>query len=128
MAQPKKDKLRPVLLLVINDAAASERLTRMLRRGFPGCVVRAAETPEAAVAAARDGSTDCAIIGADPPSLSGIELCRTLKADPGTDMFPILLVTDRDTDARTRVLGLEAGADDFLRARRSRWRCWRRCA
>jgi len=114
MAPPKKDKLRPVLLLVINDTAAAERLTRMLRRGFPGCIVRGADTPEAAAVAARGGDTDCAIIGADPPGLSGIELCRRLKADPDTDAFPILLVTDRDTDARTRVLGLEAGADDFL--------------
>ena len=45
------------------------------------------------------------------PQLSGIELCRRLRAAGFT--VPVLLLTARDATA-DRVEGLEAGADDYL--------------
>jgi signal transduction histidine kinase/ActR/RegA family two-component response regulator len=49
------------------------------------------------------------------PTVSGIELCRRLKAQSGpTGPFPIVLVTAYDSDAALRASGLDAGAEDFL--------------
>ncbi|AFY75099.1 response regulator with CheY-like receiver domain and winged-helix DNA-binding domain [Synechococcus sp. PCC 7502] len=45
------------------------------------------------------------------PGLSGVEICRRLRAT-GHKM-PILIVTARD-DIRDRVVGLDAGADDYV--------------
>jgi len=47
------------------------------------------------------------------PDLSGIELCRRMRADPELAEIGVLMLTAR-TDEFDRVLGLEAGADDYV--------------
>jgi class 3 adenylate cyclase len=47
------------------------------------------------------------------PGISGFDLCERLKADDATALIPIILVTTLE-DSRSRVRGIEAGADDFL--------------
>src|SRR6201995_5016219 len=44
------------------------------------------------------------------PGLSGVEVCRELRAESDV---PILMLTARDAEA-DRVLGLELGADDYV--------------
>jgi putative two-component system response regulator len=47
------------------------------------------------------------------PGITGIELCRQLKADPLTHLIPVVLLTaERELDSR--VAGLAAGADDYF--------------
>ncbi len=110
----RKERLLPVLLLVDDKRANLEALAAVLQAEMPGCRVLATSSPEKAFVLAADGSLDCAVIDLNMPEISGIDLCRRLKADPRTDYFPILLTTDGSTDSRTRVAGLEAGADDLL--------------
>jgi putative two-component system response regulator len=56
---------------------------------------------------------DLVLLDVVMPTLSGLEVCRRLKASPGTRLLPIILVTG--LDARPdRLAGIEAGADDFL--------------
>jgi diguanylate cyclase (GGDEF)-like protein/PAS domain S-box-containing protein len=50
------------------------------------------------------------------PHLSGIELCRLLRADPSFCATRILLVSALRVDDASAVEGLEAGADDYLEA------------
>jgi two-component system phosphate regulon response regulator PhoB len=47
------------------------------------------------------------------PDVSGMDVCRLLRADPATRELPILMLTARDTES-DRVQGLELGADDYL--------------
>lgn len=47
------------------------------------------------------------------PNTSGIELARRLKRDPGTADLPIIMLTAK-TDEDNKVVGLEAGADDYI--------------
>src|SRR4029077_3533868 len=47
------------------------------------------------------------------PKLDGFQVCRQLKADPKTAPIPILMVTSL-ADRRERLMGIEAGANDFL--------------
>lgn len=47
------------------------------------------------------------------PGTSGIELARRLRADVRTRNVPIIMLTARG-DERDKVLGLEAGADDYM--------------
>jgi putative two-component system response regulator len=47
------------------------------------------------------------------PGITGIELCRQLKADQSTHLIPVVLLTAQG-ELDTRVAGLEAGADDYF--------------
>ena len=47
------------------------------------------------------------------PDVSGIEICRKLKSDPGTRDVPIVMVTAKG-DEVDRVVGFELGADDYV--------------
>jgi putative two-component system response regulator len=75
------------------------------------------------VLTARDGLEALPIIRIDRPDVvitdlmmprqDGLELCRAIKADPTTRLVPVILLTGLD-GAAERLLGLEAGADDFI--------------
>jgi len=47
------------------------------------------------------------------PRLDGFEVCRLLKANPKTAHIPILIVTAL-SDRKERLMGIQAGANDFL--------------
>lgn len=47
------------------------------------------------------------------PGMDGFEVCRRVKANPAVAHIPIIMVTALD-QPKDRVMGLEAGADDFL--------------
>jgi two-component system phosphate regulon response regulator PhoB len=47
------------------------------------------------------------------PGLSGIELCRRLRARPETRALPIIMLTARGEESE-RVRGLSTGADDYI--------------
>ena len=72
---------------------------------------------------AADGREALAAVAAQPPDLilldlmlpdvSGIEVCRTLKSDPGTRDVPVVMVTAKGEEI-DRVVGFELGADDYV--------------
>lgn len=64
-----------------------------------------------ALEAARRPYVDAVVLDLMIPGMSGIEVCRTLRAEGNT--VPILMLTARGT-VPERVSGLEAGADDYL--------------
>ncbi|MBP0587983.1 response regulator, partial [Mycobacterium tuberculosis] len=47
------------------------------------------------------------------PGLSGIELCRRLRARRETEILPIIMLTARGEESE-RVRGLATGADDYM--------------
>ncbi len=47
------------------------------------------------------------------PGLSGIELCRRLRARPETERLPVIMLTARGEESE-RVRGLATGADDYV--------------
>src|SRR4051795_10000486 len=47
------------------------------------------------------------------PGMSGIELCRRLRARPATERLPIIMLTARGEE-NERVRGLATGADDYI--------------
>src|SRR5256885_4262916 len=61
----------------------------------------------------REGAPDLAVLDWMLPGLSGIELCRRLRARPGTKALPIIMLTARGEE-NERVRGLPAGAGDYI--------------
>ncbi len=47
------------------------------------------------------------------PGLNGLEVCKTLKANPRTQHIPIVMLTAKGEEADV-VTGLELGADDYV--------------
>jgi len=107
-------RLLPVFLLADDRPTLLNRLAETLRSSFPGARFLLARDSEATLDLARKEQPDCAIIAIYMGGAEGIALCRRIKTAPDIDPFPILLITGRDTDAETRIAGLEAGADDIL--------------
>ena len=60
---------------------------------------------------AQSGNYDIIILDLMLPNLSGIEICRRLRAE-GIDT-PIIMLTAKD-DVSDKVTGLDVGADDYL--------------
>ena len=60
---------------------------------------------------ARESTPDLAILDWMLPGLSGVELCRRLRATGSK--IPIILLTAKD-EVTARVEGLDAGADDYV--------------
>jgi two-component system cell cycle response regulator len=56
---------------------------------------------------------DLIILDIEMPVCSGIEACKVLKANPSTRRIPVILFTSR-TKKKDMVLGLKAGADDYV--------------
>ena len=63
-----------------------------------------------ALEAGRSGRYAIVILDVMLPGLSGVDVCRALRAESDV---PILMLTARDAEA-DRVLGLELGADDYV--------------
>ena len=49
------------------------------------------------------------------PGLSGYDLCRKVRALPAPERIPIILMTGSEEGEEQRAIGIEAGADDFVR-------------
>jgi len=56
---------------------------------------------------------DVVLLDVVMPGMSGVDLCKELKQQTSTGLTPVVLIS-ASQDRRTRVAGLENGADDFL--------------
>ncbi len=99
---------RPHILVVDDDASIAAALRRALI--YEGYQVDVAPDGPLALARARERIPDLVILDVMLPGLDGVEVCRRLRADGDV---PILMLTARDRTV-DRVLGLDAGADDYL--------------
>jgi two-component system response regulator MprA len=97
------------ILVADDDPAVRESLRRSL--AFNGYDVQLADDGEAAIAGVAEHSPDLLILDVNMPRLDGLEVCRRLRA-VGNDL-PVLMLTAR-VEVGDRVLGLDAGADDYL--------------
>jgi adenylate cyclase len=102
----------PGRILVVDDDPKNVKLLADLL-AFKGYVVITAASGTAALEQVATGRPDLVLLDVLMPGMSGYEVCRSLRADPATQMLPVVMVTALDHyEERTR--GLEAGADDFL--------------
>ena len=96
-------------ILVVDDEPAIRETVGYALRG-EGYEVADAADGEEALEVARENGFDVLILDLMLPKLSGVEVCRRLRAESDV---PILLLTAKDAEV-DRVLGLEAGADDYV--------------
>jgi two-component system response regulator MprA len=97
-------------ILVVDDDAP---IRRMLDRTLSavGYAVESAADGGAALAAVERSAPDLIVLDVAMPGLDGLAVCRRLRARGLAT--PVLLLTARDA-LHDRVVGLDAGADDYV--------------
>ena len=106
------DGSRKDLILVVDDDLDIARFVEvnLMLQGFDVLVARdGAEALDVVVGA----HPDLAIVDLMMPNIDGLELTRRLRANPLTSSMPIIMLTARGLTV-DKVLGLTAGADDYL--------------
>ncbi|MFB9830879.1 response regulator transcription factor [Actinoallomurus acaciae] len=96
------------ILLVEDDPSVRTGLELALTR--QGHSVTACATGEAGLEHARARRPEIVILDVMLPGIDGFEFCRRVRR---TDQMPIILLTAR-SDSLDVVVGLEAGADDYV--------------
>ena len=97
------------LLVVEDDPRLGPLLRRMLEDDRH--LVELARTGEESLELAEVAGLDAIILDIGLPDISGIEVARRLRASGS--QVPILMLTARDA-INDRVIGLDAGADDYV--------------
>ncbi|MEV5595538.1 response regulator transcription factor [Streptomyces sp. NPDC052496] len=98
----------PRVLLIEDDAAVRDGVTLALRRR--GHEVAAAASGEDGLDLLPAFRPDIVLLDLMLPGKDGFEVCRRIRADR---QLPIIMLTARGDDLDV-VLGLEAGADDYI--------------
>jgi two-component system phosphate regulon response regulator PhoB len=78
-----------------------------------GFAITAVDNGLAALSAARDAPPDLVVLDVMMPGMSGIDVCRELRAHPATAKLPVILLTARVQEGDMAV-GFGAGADDYV--------------
>jgi DNA-binding response OmpR family regulator len=101
---------RAMRVLVLED---DQKLARFLARVLAeeGFAVDLCARGLDAIAQAEGGLYDLVVLDWMVPETDGLSVCREIRRSGGT--APILMLTARG-ETRERVLGLEAGADDYM--------------
>ncbi|EME52766.1 response regulator transcription factor [Amycolatopsis decaplanina] len=99
----------PKLLVVEDDDAIGGVLESTLR--LHGYEVSWQRDGRTALAAAAGGDIDFVLLDLGLPDLDGVEVCRRLRAELPGAVLVILTARQEEMDV---VVGLEAGADDYL--------------
>lgn len=97
------------ILLVDDEAELTEPLYQVLCR--EGYEVDVADNGKMGYELAQQNNYDLLILDWMLPQKPGIEICQELRSQG--DMTPVLFLTAKDT-LDDRVIGLDAGADDYL--------------
>ena len=97
------------LLIVEDDSEVREALGRALK--LEGYGIALAADGQQALNSVSQRPPDLIVLDVSMPGLDGLGVARALRA--ANDRTPVLMLTARDA-VQDRVLGLNAGADDYL--------------
>lgn len=86
-------------------------LSRILR--VAGFKVKEATTGHEALRLATE-NPDLILLNVSLPDISGFEVCRRIKANPGECCIPVLLISADFVRGRDKAQGLDCGADGYL--------------
>jgi diguanylate cyclase (GGDEF)-like protein len=103
-----------VPVLVVDDSPVQRLILTecLLERGFQPIVIENGE--EALIALQAPDAPRLVIVDWELPGMSGLEVCRSIRASKAERYTYILMLTSKP-DAAHVVTGLESGADDFVR-------------
>lgn len=98
-------------ILLVDDEPHVLEVLKVTLEDF-GFQLLEAEDGPSALQVVRDRKPDLVILDVMLPSMSGLDVCRTLREENGQEM-PVILLTARSGEEDERA-GYEAGADRYL--------------
>jgi chemotaxis protein histidine kinase CheA len=103
---------RALEVVLAEDSLATREVLRVLleEQGFR---VRVAGDGDEALARIAERAPDVLVSDVNMPRRDGLSLTRAVRARPGAERLPIVLLTSQDDEA-TRAAGAAAGADAYL--------------
>ncbi len=105
-------------VLLVDDSSTMRRMISMLL-GDQGYEVKTAVDGNDGLAKAREQPVpELILTDFEMPELDGPGLCRALKADKALATIPVLMLTTLG-ESKSKVEGLDAGADDFIQKPKS---------
>src|SRR5467141_547274 len=102
----------PARILIVDDESKNRKLLEIMLAP-EGFVLETAESGEEALAMVALQSPDLILLDVMMPGMDGYEVAGKIKANPATKNIPVIMLTALD-DRNARMLGLSAGAEDFL--------------
>lgn len=100
-----------LILVVDDDEIVARTIERSLRAG--GFRVAVVHSGVEALRTARRQPPDLMVLDIIMPGMDGFEVCRQVRADPILRELPVLFLTAKGKE-EDRIVGLRAGADDYL--------------
>ena len=102
---------RESILVVEDEDDILELITFNLSK--EGYRVRGVASGEDAIDRARTDLPNLILLDLMLPGVDGLDVCKTLRADPKTQHIPIIMLTAKGEEA-DRDRGLEAGANEYM--------------
>ncbi len=99
------------VLVVDDESDVTELLHYRLEQ--EGYRVATLNDPLGFVAKVREFEPDLMLLDIMMPELSGMQLCRIVRADPSMKDIPVIFLSARG-EVEDRIKGLEAGAEDYV--------------
>lgn len=99
-----------IMIVEDEDALVTLLTYNLEQQGFD---VVCTKTGSEALLLAEEEGPDLIILDWMLPGLTGIEICRQIRARPKTKSIPVIMLTARGEEA-DRVRGLSTGADDYI--------------
>jgi DNA-binding response OmpR family regulator len=100
-------------VLIVEDEQDIAGLIKHTLERVGGLSADIVNSGDLALKAAAERPPDLIILDLNLPVLSGLEVCRILRARQETAAIPIIMLTARTSEAE-RVIGLDLGADDYV--------------
>jgi DNA-binding response OmpR family regulator len=101
----------PRILIVEDDTDIAALIAHYLEKS--GYSAETLSDGGRALQSAKDAPPDLIILDLMLPGMSGLEICKALRADDRTAALPIIMLTARGEESE-RIHGLDAGADDYV--------------
>ena len=93
----------PIMQKILHDTLVAEGYEFLLSQDGGGALPLAlAKKP------------DLIILDINLPDMTGMEVCRMLKAEAKTSHIPVLMLTGEAREVVSRVEGLDLGAEDYM--------------
>lgn len=99
-------------VLIVDDESAGRDTVESILDG-EGYVLLMATNGAQAIEMARANQPDIILMDVMMPGMTGFEACRHIRSDSDLAEIPIIMLTALD-DRKSKLAGLDAGADDFI--------------
>lgn len=107
-------ELRSAKILVVEDNKDVSLMVCDILKYHIGCEVIRAYDGEECLIAVKEKAPDVILLDIHMPKMDGFQVCKILKEDERTKRIPIIFLTALVDDMKSKIKGLELGADDYL--------------